>query len=449
MLHIRRKVNQKAKGGYYFMDLYIVLAIMAFMVVGFLLNKWPFGLTTMTCCVLLALTGVFSISEAFAGFANKTLVLLVGMFGMVSAFQKTSVVDKIQAQMLRLKGKSGMALVIGLYVVVIALACFMPTTANMVVMLMFLVALGDSGEVTPTRMTIPLLAMIAIWGSKLPLGMGAASHLNLNARYEGMLPEGSEGMLLDLATRFKVMIVPCIILTIYCLIAWKWLPNKAFDASKLEGKNGKKKEKTALPQWQENLILGLFLVVMVSLLFGSKIGDYMYLVPVTCLLIITFSGCMSVKETVSAITIDSVWMIAGVLVVADALGKSGAGDVLGNAILKLLGGNPSGILVMFVFAIVTIVMTTFMSNSATSNVLIPVAASVAIAAGWDPRGLVLIVSFCSGCAIAFPSGSPACGIAYASTGYKLSETFKFTIPFIILAVVSIVFSANFFCPIYG
>ena len=339
------------------MELYIVLAIMAFMIVGFLLNKWPFGLTTMTCCVLLALTGVFTIPEAFAGFCNKTLILLVGMFGMVSAFQKTSVVDKIQAQMLRLKGKSGMALVIGLYVVVIGLACFMPTTANMVVMLMFLVGLGDSGEVTPTRMTIPLLAMIAIWGSKLPIGMGAASHLNLNARYEGMLPEGSEGMLLDLMTRFKVMILPCIILTVYCLFAWKWLPNKKFDSSKLEGKGGKKKEKTPLPKWQENLILGLFLVVMISLFFSKQLGDYMY--------------------------------------------------------------------------------------------LIPVAASVAIAAGWDPRGLVLIVSFCSGIAIAFPSGSPACGIAYASTGYKLSETFKFTLPFIVLAVISIVLSANFFCPIYG
>ena len=432
------------------MDLYIVLAIMAFMIVGFLLNKWPFGLTTMTCCVLLAATKVFTIPEAFAGFCNKTLILLVGMFGMVAAFQKTSVVTKIQNQMLRLKDKSGMALVLGLYGVVIALACFMPTTANMVVMLMFLVALGDSGEVTPTRMTIPLLAMIAIWGSKLPIGMGAASHLNLNARYEGMLPAGSEDKLLDLATRFKVMIVPCIILTIYCLIAWKWLPNKSFDATKLEGKPGNKaKDKAPLPQWQENLILCLFLVVMVTLLFGSKIGDYMYLVPVICLLIITFSGCMTVKETVSAITIDSVWMIAGVLVVADALGKSGAGDVIGNAILAILGGNPSGLFVMFVFAVVTIVMTTFMSNSATSNVLIPVAASVAIAAGWDPRGLVLIVSFCSGCAIAFPSGSPACGIAYASTGYKLSDTFKFTIPFIVLAVVSIVLSANFFCPIYG
>ena len=40
------------------MELYIVLAIMAFMIVGFVLNKWPFGLTAMTCCVLLAVTGV-------------------------------------------------------------------------------------------------------------------------------------------------------------------------------------------------------------------------------------------------------------------------------------------------------------------------------------------------------------------------------------------------------
>ena len=83
------------------MELYIVLAIMAFMIVGFLLNKWPFGLTTMTCCVLLALTGVFTIPEAFAGFCNKTLILLVGMFGMVSAFQKTSVVDKIQQDLFK------------------------------------------------------------------------------------------------------------------------------------------------------------------------------------------------------------------------------------------------------------------------------------------------------------------------------------------------------------
>ncbi len=171
--------------------------------------------------------------------------------------------------------------------------------------------------------------------------------------------------------------------------------------------------------------------------------------PIMGILVLYFVKAMSLKEIVAALTGDPVWMIAGVLVMADALGKTGAGEVIGNAILKILGGNPSGLFVLFVFAVVTVLMTTFMSNSATRNVLVPIAASTCMAAGWDPRGVVLIVAFCANVAIAFPSGSPACGIAYAACGYKLTDTFKFTIPFIILAIVSVVLSANFWFPIAG
>ena len=51
---------------------YIVLIILAVMIAGFILNKWSYGLTTMICCALLALTGVLPISDAFGGFCNKT-----------------------------------------------------------------------------------------------------------------------------------------------------------------------------------------------------------------------------------------------------------------------------------------------------------------------------------------------------------------------------------------
>ena len=61
------------------MELYIVLAIMAFMIFGFILNKWPFGVTTMVCCVLLALSGVFTIPQAFSGLSNKTTIMIAGM----------------------------------------------------------------------------------------------------------------------------------------------------------------------------------------------------------------------------------------------------------------------------------------------------------------------------------------------------------------------------------
>lgn len=430
------------------MELYIVLAIMVFMIIGFLLNKWPFGVTTMTCCVLLAVTKVFTISEAFSGFSNKTLIMLAGMFALVAAFQKTSLIDKIQASMIRLKNKSGMALLIGMYIVIIAMACFMPTTAIMLVCLMFLVALGDTGDITPSRMTIPCLAMLSVWGGKLPIAMGATSYATMNAVYGGMIE--NENHLLQVLDMFKVSIIPCLLVTVYCLFAYKFLPSGSIDQAALAARGNKpKKEKEKLPKYQETIIYVVFVVVMLSLFFNKQLGDLMYIGPALAVLVLIFTKCFSVKEAVSAMTMDSVWMIAGVLVMADALGKTGAGELIGETILKILGGNPSGLMVMFVFAIVTTVMTTFMSNSATANVLMPVAATVAVAAGWDPRGIILIVRFCSNVAIAFPSGSPACGIAYATCGLKLGQTLKFTLPLIAIAVVSVVFCANFFFPVYG
>ena len=197
------------------------------------------------------------------------------------------------------------------------------------------------------------------------------------------------------------------------------------------------------------MIYAVFLIVVISLFFNTQLGDVMYLMPVMGVLVLYFTKAMNLKEIVGALTGDPVWMIAGVLVMADALGATGAGEAIGNVILTILGGKPSGLFVMFVFAAVSVVMTTFMSNSATRNVLVPIAASTCIAAGWDPRGVVLIVAFCANVAIAFPSGSPACGIAYAACGYKLTDTFKFTIPFILIAVISIVLSANLCFPIAG
>lgn len=151
------------------MELYIVLAIMAFMIVGFVWNKWPFGLTAMTCCVLLALTNVYPIDKAFAGFTNKNVILVAPMFVLSAAFGRTSLLRKIQDKMVVLKGKSGFVLLVALYAVVIALACFLPTTAEMTLMLMFLVSLGNTGDITPSRMTIPILGMLSMWAPSSPL----------------------------------------------------------------------------------------------------------------------------------------------------------------------------------------------------------------------------------------------------------------------------------------
>ena len=243
------------------MELYIVLAIMAFMIVGFVWNKWPFGLTAMTCCVLLALTNVYPIDKAFAGFTNKNVILVAPMFVLSAAFGRTSLLRKIQDKMVVLKGKSGFVLLVALYAVVIALACFLPTTAEMTLMLMFLVSLGNTGDITPSRMTIPILGMLSMWGTKLPIGMGAAAYATYNVYYEGMVT--NEGQLLGFLDQFKVAIIPCILVTIYCLFAYKLMPNTSFDETKLK----EQKKQEALPKAKENIIYAVFVIVMGSLFF--------------------------------------------------------------------------------------------------------------------------------------------------------------------------------------
>ena len=141
-------------------------------------------------------------------------------------------------------------------------------------------------------------------------------------------------------------------------------------------------------------------------------------------------------------------MLAGVLIVADALGSTGAGDMIGNAILSILGENPSSVTVMFVFSFATVIMTTFLSNMATQSVLIPIAASVALAAGWDPRGLVLIIGTCNYYALGFPSGSGEAAVRFAAGGYNPLKVMKFTFPYMIIAAISTAVSAQLLFPLY-
>ena len=92
---------------------YIVLIITVLMIIGFVLNKWSYGLTTMICCALLALTGVMPIQDAFSGFCNKTLIMIACIFVISYAFGKTSFLHSIQQRILGMHGgKSDLAILL-------------------------------------------------------------------------------------------------------------------------------------------------------------------------------------------------------------------------------------------------------------------------------------------------------------------------------------------------
>lgn len=423
------------------MELYIVVGLFIFMIISFCLNKWPFGLTTMTCCILLVLTGVMPIEKAFAGFAMKNFILIAGMYVICDAFGKTSLLTKIRGRVMKMQGGSNSVLLLMLLMFfVMCFAQFLPSSGTITVMIMILTALSADGDVCPSRMLLPMAIMGGMWTGRIPIGVGATSYLTPNkyiSSYGDTLP------LLTIIDTFKVSIVPMLLLSIYVILTYRMLPKRDIDQSKM------KKVKDAAPMSRKHEIMTyvVFLAVMASLFMNSILGDIMYVCPAAGAAALMFMGVQSQKDMQRVLSGDMLFMLAGIFVMADALSASGAGVMIGQFILGLMGENPSGITVLIVFAVVGVVMTNLMTNSGTKNVLLPLGIATAVAAGWDPRGICLLINTICSCAVFLPSGAPSTAIAFAAAGYKIQETFLWALGFAAVTIVSFVFSIHFFFPV--
>lgn len=421
----------------------IVLLVTLFMMVMFIWHKVPFGVTAMLCCLILAATGVVDLGTAFTGFGNKTVVLIAPTLALSAALSKTALIDRISGTLNAVKGKSGMALILAFYAVAALFSQFVPSTAALAILVIFLTTLDDTGEITANRLILPLLGVMVAWKFRIPIGLGATTFATLNGFYEGIIGNRPEYML-TLTDPFKFAIIPMIVLTLYCIFGWKLMPkNDSVNTAKL--KQGNKRE--LLSPGKQKVVYVVFVAVMLCLILNQLTGNFMYLAPAAGVIVLIFAGCLQPKEAAKEMTCDMIWMLAGVLIVADAIGSSGAGEVIGHFILNIIGQNPSSFKVCLIFSAATVIMTTFISNMGTQSVLIPIAASVALAAGWDPRGLVLIIGTANYFAVGFPSGSGECAVAFAVGEYNPGKVLKFTLPYMILAILSCAVSAELLYPL--
>ena len=432
-------------------NLIITLLVMIFMIVSFVIQKWSYGLTAMTCVVVLTLAGVIDVQTAFSGFSNTTTILIATMIVIAGQLSRTSLISRIRSLMTKAQDRGGILLILLICAFTALLTQLMGMTAVMAIMLLFVQTLkdDDASGISQSKMIFLCATMICTWFGRFPIGMGAALPLTTNAYYEGLVG-GDSTQLLGIFDFMKVGLLPSIIGTIYCLFAWRLVPKQELRTDAIDlGAAGKQGGRAAMSQTHEMIVYLGFLVTLVSFFFSNRLGSYVYLIPAVIVIVFIFSGVMTSREAIAGLTGDMIWMVAGVLVFSTALSQSGAGEYIGNLVLKLLGSNPSGLTVTIVFTAVAMVMTTFMSNNGTVAILTPIAASTAVAGGMDPRAVVSLVSMASCLAIAFPTGCSAATIAFAVGGFNPIKMLKFTLPYDIIMMISLIISANIFFPVYG
>lgn len=419
----------------------IVLGILLFLMVMLMTNKVPYGVSCMTCCVLFVILGVTDIGTAFSGLSSSTTVMIATMLVVATALGKTSFINNLRGKMFSLQGGNNILLVGAMFLFTIILAQFMGQIACISMMILFIQSLDEESDVTPSRMIFAIACINTLWTSKVPIGMGATMPSTINSFYEGMTDVTN---LLQLTDYFKAGVIPAIAGTIYCLFAYKLIPSHKIELSNVKDD----KNSTNISKRNENIIYAIFISVILGFMFSNKLGNMVNIIPAVGVLVLIYTKVLSVKEVVSILTSDMVWMIAGMSAVSTVMGQSGVGELIGETILHILGNNPSPLFVIAVFCIVTTTMTNFMSNMGTMALMTPIAAATAIAGGINIKTLVLVVAISSWFAIVLPTGSSATMMAFGMGKHNPFKVMKFTIPLLIICMVSLILSVSLFFPVY-
>lgn len=115
---------------------------------------------------------------------------------------------------------------------------------------------------------------------------------------------------------------------------------------------------------------------------------------------------------------------------------TGLDAVIGGLLGPWIAGKPLWLVVLGVVLLVTF-LTEVTSNTATTNVLLPVLAQAAVAAGIDPRATMLPATFAASCSFMLPVGTPPNAVVYSTGLVPISTMARVGLYFNVLSVILI------------
>lgn len=144
---------------------------------------------------------------------------------------------------------------------------------------------------------------------------------------------------------------------------------------------------------------------------------------------------MKEKQAYTSIDWVTIFLFAGMMPVAGAMDKSGAGQLIANAVLGVMGADPSPYFATAVLFILSCVMTQFMSNTASCALLAPIGIAIAKGMGADPHAVLMAIGVAASCAFGTPVGTPPNTLVLGPGQYKFMDYVKAGVPLIIVCFI--------------
>ena len=402
----------------------ITLLFLVFTIISFILEKIPLGLTASICAIGLTLTGVVDATTTFSQYVNSNVILCVGMFVVGQALFETGMANKIGGLVTKF-ARTEKTLIIAIMVIVGVMSGFLSNTGTAAVLIPVVCGIADESGYSRSRLLMPLVFAAALGGNLSIIG-APGNLMGVNALQE-----------MGLSTSFFMYApvgVPMLVLGIlyFVFIGYRFLPNGNHAAGEaLEDQQ----DFSHVPKWKQTVSLVVLILVILAMIFEKEIGISIQVSACIGAIILVLTGVISEKDALKSIDLKVVLLFGGSLALAKALDTTGAGVLVADKIVGLLGANPNPLILLLVIFIVTCVLTNFMSNTATTALMVPIAVSLANSLGADPRAVVIATVIAGSCAYATPIGMPANTMVVGLGGYKFNDYVKSGLPLILVSFV--------------
>ena len=218
----------------------------------------------------------------------------------------------------------------------------------------------------------------------------------------------------------------------YATLGMKLLPNHPVsDDDSFSGEQ----DFSNVPKWKQVLSLVILVLTLLGMIFEKQIGIKLQVSASVGAIILILTGVISEKEALKSIDLKTVFLFGGSLALATALEHTGAGSLIADTLIGAMGNEVHPLILLVVIFVITCTMTNFMSNTATTALMVPIAVSLAQGLGADPRAVVIATVIAGSCAYATPIGMPANTMVVGIGGYKFIDYVKAGLPLILVSFI--------------
>lgn len=411
-----------------------VLSLLAFAFCSKYVSLTVMSLISM---MLMVLFGCLDAKTALGCFSNGSAILMASIFVVAAGLNRTQMVKHLSSWICKISKGSFTKVLAGYVLLTFILAQFIPSAVvAFSIVVPLVISVCKEMNVSPSKMMFSL-GMTAIAGViTLPFSAAISEMARIQGFLEAYEYTGYNMGLMDITYAKLPVVIVMMLIAIFVLP--RFAPDKMPALEENSQSGAAKKEEPVLDPVREVIGYGTFILVLLGLIFSSKLGLANWQVTMIGALIIVSTGVLNKKQAIESMNLSMVLLYIGALGIGNALSQTGAADMIGNALAGVVNGINNNYLIGLILFIVPFILTQVMLNLGVYSIFTPLYIMLCKSMGANPIGPIMLCMIACMTAFFTPMATPAVPVMMSAGDYSVKDLMKMgVIPFIVITIVSV------------